>query len=185
MTRGPRLIRDGVTAFALLAVVAMIAAKLNDTAKIEHAGAFYAADGDSLTSGAERLRLEGIDAPELHQVCEREGEAWACGRVAREALQSMVLGSGTRCQGSRRDRYNRLLVVCRSGTGGDINAAMVRQGMAISYGGYGKEEAEARAARAGLWAGTFERPRDVRDHARASSGFESALRFLGQIAGWE
>ncbi|EJZ21887.1 thermonuclease family protein [Rhizobium sp. Pop5] len=185
MTRSLRLIRDGVTAFVFLAFAALIAAKLNDADKIEHAGTFHAADGDSLTSGGERLRLEGIDAPELNQSCKREGKAWACGRVAREALQGMVLASGTLCQGSRRDRYDRLLVVCRSGTGGDINAAMVRLGMAISYGGYGKEEAEARAAKAGLWAGTFERPRDVRDHKRESSGFGSALGLLGRIVGWE
>ncbi len=100
MTRGLRLIRDGVTAFALLALVALIAAKLNDAAKIEHMGAFHAADGDSLTLGAERLRLEGIDAPELNQSCERAGKAWSCGRAAREALQGMVLASGTLCQGS-------------------------------------------------------------------------------------
>ncbi|MGR9176212.1 thermonuclease family protein [Rhizobium leguminosarum] len=185
MTRGLRLIRDGVTAFALLALVALIAAKLNDAAKIEHMGAFHAADGDSLTLGAERLRLEGIDAPELNQSCEREGKAWACGRAAREALQGMVLASGTLCQGSRHDRYDRLLVICRSGAGGDINAAMVRRGMAISYGGYAKEEADAKAQKAGLWAGTFERPRDVRDHARQSSGFDGALHFIGRIVGWE
>ncbi|TAW16602.1 thermonuclease family protein [Rhizobium ruizarguesonis] len=185
MTRGLRLIRDGVTAFALLALVALIAAKLNDAARIEHAGAFHAADGDSLTLGDERLRLEGIDAPELNQSCERAGKAWACGRAAREALQDMVLASGTLCQGSRRDRYDRLLVICRSGAGGDINAAMVRRGMAISYGGYGKQEAEARAQKAGLWAGTFERPRDVRDHAHQRSGFDGALRFIAQIVGWE
>ena len=185
MTRGLRLIRDGVTAFALLALVALIAAKLNDADKIEHAGAFRAADGDSLTLGTDRLRLEGIDAPELSQSCERDGKAWACGRMAREALQGLVLASGTLCQGSRRDRYDRLLVVCRSGTGEDINAAMVRRGMAISYGGYGKEEAEARAEKAGLWAGTFERPRDVRDHAREGAGFDRTLRFLEKIAGWE
>ncbi|MBY5444802.1 thermonuclease family protein [Rhizobium leguminosarum] len=183
MTRGLRLIRDGVTAFALLALVALIAAKLNDAAKIEHTGAFHAADGDSLTLGDERLRLEGVDAPELNQSCERAGKAWACGRAARAALQEMVLASGTLCQGSRRDRYDRLLVICRSGAGGDINAAMVR--MAISYGDYGKEEAEARARKAGLWAGTFERPRDVRDHARQRSGFDGALRFIARIVGWE
>nr|WP_206114838.1 thermonuclease family protein [Rhizobium anhuiense] len=180
-----RLIRDGVTAFALLVLVALIAAKLNDAAKIEHMGAFHAADGDSLTLGAERLRLEGIDAPELNQSCQRAGKAWACGRSAREALQDMMLASGTLCQGSRRDRYDRLLVVCRSEADGDINAAMVRRGMAISYGGYAKEEAEAKARKAGLWAGTFERPRDVRDHARHSSGFDGVLRFIGQISGWE
>jgi len=185
VTRGLRLIRDGVTAFALLVLVALIAAKLNDAAKIEHLGAFHAADGDSLTLGAERLRLEGIDAPELNQSCQRAGKAWACGRSAREALQDMMLASGTLCQGSRRDRYDRLLVVCRSEADGDINAAMVRRGMAISYGGYAKEEAEAKARKAGLWAGTFERPRDVRDLARHSSGFDGVLRFIGQISGWE
>nr|WP_245355454.1 thermonuclease family protein [Rhizobium leguminosarum] len=171
-----RLIRDGVTAFALLALVALIAAKLNDAAKIVHSGAFHAADGDSLTLGDERLRLEGIDAPELNQ---------SCTRAAREALQGMVLASGTLCQGSRHDRYDRLLVICRSGAGGDINAAMVRRGMAISYGGYAREETEAKAAKAGLWAGTFERPRDVRDHARQRSGFDGPLRFIRRIVGWE
>ncbi|MDC9833525.1 thermonuclease family protein [Rhizobium binxianense] len=184
MTRSLRLIRDGVTAFALLALLALIAAKLNDAARIERTGAFHAADGDSLTLGGERLRLEGIDAPELNQSCERAGKAWACGRAAREALQGF-LASGTLCQGSRRDRYDRLLVICRSEAGVDINAAMVRRGMAISYGGYGKEEAEARAAKAGLWAGAFERPRDVRDHARRNSAFDGVLRFIRQIAGWE
>ncbi|PDS77332.1 thermonuclease family protein [Rhizobium sp. L43] len=185
MTRSLRLIRDGVIAFALLALLALIAAKLNDAAQIERAGAFHAADGDSLTLGDERLRLEGIDAPELNQSCERAGRAWACGRAAREALQALVLASGTLCQGSRRDRYDRLLVICRSGAGGDINAAMVRRGMAIAYGRYGKEEAEARAAKAGLWAGAFERPRDVRDHTRQKPAFDGALSFIRQIAGWE
>ncbi|MDK4736312.1 thermonuclease family protein [Rhizobium sp. CNPSo 3490] len=185
MTRGLRPIRDGVTAFALLVLLALIAAKINDRATIKRAGAFHAADGDSLTLGGERFRLEGIDAPELNQSCERAGKAWACGRVAREVLQEMVLASETLCQGDRRDRYDRLLVVCRSGTGGDINAGMVRRGMAVSYGGYGKEEAEARGAKAGLWAGTFERPRDVRDHARHESGYGDALRFLRRIVGWE
>jgi endonuclease YncB( thermonuclease family) len=185
VTRGLRLIRDGVTAFALLVLLALIAAKINDRATIQRVGAFHAADGDSLTLGQERFRLEGIDAPELNQSCERAGKAWACGRVAREALQEMVLASGTRCQGDRRDRYDRLLVVCRSGTGGDINAGMVRRGMAVSYGGYGKEEAEARGAKAGLWAGTFERPRDVRDRARHESGYGDALLVVRRIVGWE
>ncbi|MBY3598653.1 thermonuclease family protein [Rhizobium bangladeshense] len=185
MTRGLRLIRDGVTAFALLALLALITAKINDSATIKRAGAFHAADGDSLTLGRERFRLEGIDAPELDQSCERAGKAWACGRLAREALQEMVRASGTLCQGNRRDRYDRLLVVCRSGTGGDINADMVRRGMAVSYGGYGREEMEARGAKAGLWAGTFEQPRDVRDHARQKTGYSDALRFIGRIVGWE
>jgi endonuclease YncB( thermonuclease family) len=37
-------------------------------------------DGDSLTQGVTRYRLDGIDAPELDQVClDEKGEVWACG----------------------------------------------------------------------------------------------------------
>lgn len=184
MTRGLGMFRDGATAAAALVLIALIAAKLDDRPETVHAGAFHAADGDSLALGAERMRLKGIDAPELDQSCERAGRAWACGRAAREALQGLVSATGTSCAGNERDRYDRLLVVCRVG-GRDINGEMVRRGMAVSYGGYGGEEEEARAAKAGLWAGRFERPRDVRDHERQVSGAGGALRFIGRMAGWE
>jgi len=50
-----------------------------------------------------------------------------------------------------------LLVDCRV-RGIDVNAAMVRDGYALSFGGFAREEAEAKAAYRGLWAGEFERP---------------------------
>lgn len=186
MTRGLRMFRDGATAAAALFLIALIAAKLNDRPQTVHAGAFRAADGDSLTLGAERMRLKGIDAPEFDQSCERAGKAWACGRAAREALQGLISAAGTSCAGNERDKYQRLLVICRSGER-DINGEMVRCGMAVSYGGYGREEDEARAAKAGLWAGRFEMPRDVRDQQRQVSGAGAggALRFIGQMVGWE
>lgn len=184
MARGFGTIRDGVTAFAMLALIGLIAAKLNDAPETVHAGQFHAADGDSLTIGAERMRLKGIDAPELSQSCERDGRAWACGRQARATLQELVAARDTRCSGSERDQYDRLLVVCRGG-GLDINGEMVVRGMAVSYGSYEREETRARAQRAGLWSGTFERPRDVRLHERQQSGFDAARRFIGQVTGWE
>jgi len=92
VTRGFRTIRDGVTAFAMLALIWLIAAKLNDQPETVHSGAFHAADGDSLAIGGERMRLKGIDAPELVQSCERNGRPWACGREARDALQRLVAG---------------------------------------------------------------------------------------------
>ncbi|TCU12831.1 thermonuclease family protein [Rhizobium sullae] len=184
MARGFRTIRDGVTAFAMLALIWLIAAKLNDAPDTVHAGQFHTADGDSLTLGAERMRLRGIDAPELNQSCERGGTRWACGWEARATLQRLVAGSDTRCGGSERDQYDRLLVVCRSG-GIDLNAEMVARGMAVSYGNYEREEERARVEKAGLWAGTFERPRDVRDHERERSGFEDVRRLIGQVTGWE
>jgi endonuclease YncB( thermonuclease family) len=63
---------------------------------------------------------------------------------------------------------------------------MVRRGMAVSYGGYNKEEGQARAEKIGLWASSFEMPREVRDHERQRhSPFDGAVRVIGQVAGWE
>ena len=182
MTRGFRTIRDGVTAFAMLALIWLIAAKLNDQPETLHSGTFHAADGDSLAIGGERMRLKGIDAPELVQSCERNGRPWSCGREARDALQRLVAGADTQCGGTERDQYQRLLVICRRGTL-DINGEMVRTGMAVSYGDYRRQEDEARARRSGLWAGTFERPRDFRDDERLHSG--GIVRMIGQAVGWE
>jgi endonuclease YncB( thermonuclease family) len=178
VTRGFRTVRDGVTAFALLACLWLIAAKLNDGAEIAHAGRFRAADGDSLVIGEERMRLKGIDAPELSQTCERGGARWACGQEARRLLQSLVAAEDTRCAGTERDRFQRLLVVCNGG-GADINGMMVRRGMAVSYGAYRQEEAHARADRAGLWAGTFEMPRVFRDHGQEHESSHGRLGLFG------
>ncbi|MHC2297327.1 hypothetical protein ACVJBD_001533 [Rhizobium mongolense] len=183
MARGFRTIRDGVTAFAMLALIWLIAAKLNDKPDTVHAGQFHAADGDSLTMGAERMRLKGIDAPELNQSCERGGRRWACGREAKEALQGLVARRDTRCSGAGRDQYDRLLVVCRSG-GIDLR----RDGGK----GHGRRLWELRAGR-GEGAGAKGRSLggDIRaaarraHHERRQSGFEDARRLGGQVTGWQ
>lgn len=123
-------------------------------------GPFRVVDGDTLTLPGQRLRLAGIDAPEKAQRCGEGESTWPCGTAATVALRERV-GPGTVCEGTRRDRYRRLLVRC-TGPQGDIAADMARQGYAVSYGKYQHEEREARAARRGLWAGPFERPADWR-----------------------
>jgi endonuclease YncB( thermonuclease family) len=122
------------------------------------AGAAEAIDGDSLRLLGEELRLEGIDAPEYRQSCrDRTGGEVACGRQARRALAAMLALGNVSCTVSRADRYGRGLARCRQGDA-EINAAMVRQGNAVSYGAYQAEEAEAKAAGRGIWALSFERP---------------------------
>jgi endonuclease YncB( thermonuclease family) len=185
VTRFGLLLRDGVVTFALLALIGLFALKMNNRPETIQSGAFYAIDGDTLSQDGERLRLLGIDAPEYRQQCERDGSNWPCGREARGRLVKL-LGLGTvECRGSERDRYHRLLVTCRAG-GMDINGEMVRQGMAVSYGGYGAEEAQARQAKAGLWAGNFERPQDFR--REEAGGRRDPLagvgEFLRRLAGW-
>lgn len=121
-------------------------------------GPAQAIDGDSLRLLGEELRLEGVDAPEARQSCtDRGGRPIACGREARRALQGMLAGGMVSCEIGKADRYGRGLARCRQGET-DINATLVRQGLAVSYGAYRAEEDEARAAGRGLWAMEFERP---------------------------
>ncbi len=121
-------------------------------------GAAQAIDGDSVRLLGEELRLEGLDAPEYRQTCiDSGGRSVACGREARRALQAMFARGLTTCEVGKVDRYGRGLARCRQGDE-DINAAMVRNGQAVSYGAYRSEDAEAKAAGRGLWALRFERP---------------------------
>lgn len=119
-------------------------------------------DGDSLWVGIHEVRLKGIDAPEGSQTCLRKGATWNCGEAARGALSRMIGWQTVTCDVSERDIYSRLLANCQAG-GVDLNAAMVAAGMAVAYGGYWKEEREAKAARRGIWNSEFQAPRRWRD----------------------
>ncbi len=186
--RPGRLFRDGAATFALLAVLALFASKMNNRPEIVQKGKFYVIDGDTLSIEGERLRLKGIDAPEYRQRCRRDDGDWSCGEEARKALATMVKTGVPECRGRERDRYGRLLVTCAAGNL-DINAAMVRNGMAVSYGAYGGEEQIARQAKAGLWAGDFERPSDYRReehmaHDGADGSIAGLFGYLRQLVGW-
>lgn len=124
-------------------------------------------DGDTLILDSEKMRLIGIDAPELHQTCNRaDGTAWPCGRAAKAALAALVANDpGLDCAGSSRDRYGRLLVTCK-GRYGDLGQAMVAQGMAQAYRKYSMAyvgvEQSARGQGLGIWQGENQRPEDYR-----------------------
>lgn len=119
-------------------------------------------DGDSLVIRGQRVRLQGIDAPEMAQSCTRAGKSWSCGKSAKRYLAKVTGHQKVICTVSKRDRFNRMLADCRI-NGRLLNQLMVRDGMAVSFGGrFRREEAEARRAKVGLWAGTFERPQQWR-----------------------
>lgn len=124
-------------------------------------GAARAIDGDSLYVGRDEVRMKGIDAPEGRQTCTRDGREWACGDAARDELRRLIGKNVVECRADERDKHGRLLATC-SAAGRNLNAAMVASGMAVSYGSYRREEAEAKAARRGLWGSEFQRPRDWR-----------------------
>lgn len=124
------------------------------------------ADGDSIEIAGSRIRLEGIDAPELQQTCtDRAGQSWPCGRTAADELRNHLAGREVTCLPSGRDRFRRLLAVCTLADGTDVNAWLVRQGWAVAYdrnGSYRAEQIEAKAAHLGIWAGTFTPPSEWR-----------------------
>jgi endonuclease YncB( thermonuclease family) len=95
-----------------------------------------------------RVRLAQIDAPEKRQ---------AFGTRSRQALSALVFRQSVTVADAGRDRYGRVLgTVYVSGV--NVNAEMVRQGMAWVYRQYATDrslfalEGEARAGRRGLWA---------------------------------
>lgn len=139
-------------------------------------GQAHAIDGDSLRINGEEMRIKGIDAPELNQTCQRLGKTVPCGREAAAALRRILTRGPITCVGFERDRFNRLLVSCRS-LGADVGALMVKDGMAVSFGDYLLEEAEARADNRGLWSGSFDMPRDWRNtHPRQDPAPASPAR---------
>src|SRR6185295_763651 len=76
---------DLVLAALILGVLGFVALRL-DRVETRLDGAVVVNDGDTVTVRGERLRLRGIDAPEFHQTCKLDGQSYACGRRARDAL---------------------------------------------------------------------------------------------------
>jgi endonuclease YncB( thermonuclease family) len=120
-------------------------------------GAARVVDGDTILVGEVRVRLEGIDAPEIGQTCYRaDGAEWRCGDAAAAQLARMTKGREVRCDDLGADRYGRTLGRCIAGSL-DINAEMVRLGLAWAFVRYSRAyvavEAEARALHLGIWQG--------------------------------
>lgn len=151
-------------------------------------GVAVAVDGDTLDLGGQHVRLAGIDAPELRQSCTRDRSSrfsprpslrsgssagsssgsWACGDAARRTLEEALRKGAVTCAASSLDKYGRPLARCVIGPV-DLSDLMVREGFAVAYRGrdYAGAEAEARAARRGIWSGSFQPPADYRaEHPR-------------------
>jgi len=179
---------DYALAAAILALLILVTARTDRVATRHVAGDAVVNDGDTITLKGQRIRLRGIDAPEYNQTCEKGGATYACGRVAREALIKLAGGAAIDCAGWERDRYGRLLAVCKTGSV-DLNRRQVEAGWAVAYGDYADAEQSAREHRVGLWAGSFERPREWRvEHGDMAESehdlFRYVLNWLAQIFGF-
>ena len=119
----------------------------------------WVTDGDTITlldadNRRHKIRLDGIDAPELGQ---------PFGRASKQHLAELVANREAVAECSKTDRYRRR--VCRVMVdGADAGLEQVRAGLAWFFRRYAKVlppdrrqqyadmEAQAQAARRGLWA---------------------------------
>jgi endonuclease YncB( thermonuclease family) len=127
-----------------------------------HATTVLVIDGDTLLLGSgERLRLVGIDAPELGQDGEPD-EPFAAD--AKSALQGMIESSEGEIRllpgREPRDRYGRRLAHVYGRNGGNLNELLLRAGLAYEVTippndrfstCYLQAEADARLEGLGLW----------------------------------
>ncbi len=134
-------------------------------------------DGDSITlltlgKGQHKIRLDGIDAPELSQ---------AQGGQAKATLSGLVMGREVTVDDNGRDRYDRTLGVVMV-DGKNVNVEMVRLGYAWHYLKYSSDRAlaeaeqEARVGKRGRGRGSSSsrtKPRqNARKRARRGDGRE-------------
>jgi endonuclease YncB( thermonuclease family) len=130
-------------------------------------------DGDTIEIKRERIRLNGIDAPEARQLCkDAQRKNYRCGAVAAQVLDEFLAASRpTRCRFVERDRYGRFVGDCYRADGASVAELLVLNGWAFDWpryskGEYADEQARARAMRLGLWAGSFTYPWDWRAERR-------------------
>ena len=136
---------------------AVFGATLSGTAEV--------VDGDTIKIGNLPVRLQGIDAPEGLQRCEREGSQYPCGKEATKTLAALIGGRPVQCEIVGKDDFGRILGNCHAGQT-DLNATMVSRGWALAFvkysDRYAAEQQSAEMDKAGLWAGSFEKPWDWR-----------------------
>ena len=154
------------TALAPVVLAAALCASSSVHSAVTFTGVVsHVSDGDTLWvrpdagGAARKLRIDGIDAPEICQ---------AGGPASRDALARRALHQRVQVTVRRDDDYGRALAKI-SIDGQDLGVQLVREGQAWSYrwrhstGPYAAEEAAARNARKGLFAApAAEVPRDFR-----------------------
>jgi micrococcal nuclease len=90
-------------------------------------------DGDTISAAVsghfEKIRLIGIDAPEIGQ------EPW--GEIAKRRLKEMIVSSSWKVtieyDIDKRDKYGRLLAYLRTKDGRMVNREMLREGYAVIF----------------------------------------------------
>jgi endonuclease YncB( thermonuclease family) len=140
-------------------------------------------DGDTLQLDGVTYRLDGVDAPEIDQICINDyADPWACGAEAREQLVTLIGKRGLHCEDRGPDKsFSKWhLGVCTvDGESISLNQQLVQKGLAMDIGAGGQFKADETAAKdraTGLWKGCFAAPFDFRRGDKTKPLFGAACR---------
>ena len=126
---------------------------------------FRVIDGDTIILNGEKIRFLGIDAPELKQTCNSNGQIIYCGILAKEALLQKMENKIPTCIREGKDVYDRFLAECFV-SGKSLSRYLVRNGYAFAYRKYSKkfiqDEEYAKNNDLGLWSMEFKYPWEFR-----------------------
>lgn len=122
-------------------------------------------DGDTIEIHGERIRFNGVDAPESSQLCkDGGGKDYRCGAKSADALATYLAASTpTKCEFVERDQYGRFVGDCSRADGSSVQRWLVNNGHAMDWprysrGAYAAEQKAAEAKKVGIWQGEFKPP---------------------------
>ncbi|MDX3804794.1 MAG: nuclease [Bosea sp. (in: a-proteobacteria)] len=188
----------GIGAIVMAAMVGLgVPGKSDENASSEEPG-FYAPKGQQQSPPLrveviEGVRFRDIETGQIYTLygidtCAPDQRAtlgrqpWPCGVIATAWLVSATLGKWIACARIH-ERDGVIQARCASSQHGDLGAAMLREGLAVSIPvepplrTYAALEQDARKAYRGLWASRFQMPAEFRRSAAAAlSEAEGARR---------
>ena len=115
-------------------------------------------DADTIEISGNKVRLNGIDAPETSQRCKNGNQIfYNCGKMATTELKKLVSSmpdKAIKCTAIGTDEYGRIIGDCTIGQI-NINSWLVRSGWALAYRNYSmkyvEDEEFARTSQNGVW----------------------------------
>jgi len=144
-------------------------------------------DGDTVVLAkpvmeAKEVRLVGIQAPKL-PLGRSNFPAWPLAEAAKQALAALTLGKEVRLSfgGTDKDRHGRLLAHLHAADGAWVQGTLLEAGLARVYSFADNRaqvaemlaiEADARAAKRGIWGLPFYAVRDAAETARHVGSFQ-------------